>query len=226
MTEKRVTRTAQKAIVSAILKEARAGEYLPRGQTLTIIALAKAVGRYATAAAHESARVMVKQHRKFRVKTLYLVTDSHNIPMLVGHLSTSGIEETKISKPTNRSVVMRTCREIISEQITEWAHNFWESTKHMKPGPKCPASGKSLRANRTAVDHVYPFVKLVEDWAQTLGLDIAVLPSKGSKKLKRRTFNQELDKSWAEYHKKHALLDMLTATANMQKGARITQTQK
>lgn len=220
-TEKTLKRSHQRAEVSAVLKRGQVGKYLGPRDTALILEMAKQVSRYSKAADHPSARVIVRQHYRFRVKTLYLITDSHNIPMLIDQLSTAGIDPGRVSKPTSRSMVMRTCREIISEQILDWATQFWESTKTMKPGPRCPVSGKSLRANKCAVDHVYPFVKLVEEWAAQQGLEVDQIVTKQSRKLGRRTMGPELDESWSLYHLTQAKLAMLTAKANMQKGARI-----
>ena len=216
-----VTLGGNRAKLSKILKNAYPGALLSKGHTETVLAMARLIPRFAKCASMPEARVLVRRHGKFNVKIFLLVTTAHSIIMQIGILASAGVDSTKLKPKTNRSLVMQVCRELIADQITSFNNKFWEDTKHMKPGPKCEVSNRSLRANKTAVDHVYPFKLLVENWAKLLSLNIEQIKVTRSRKLKRLTMGEAMDKNWAEYHRANAKLRVITAKANLSKGAKL-----
>jgi hypothetical protein len=70
------------------------------------------------------------------------------------------------------------------------------------------------------VDHDPPFIHLLEDWAKENGVVLGnhlLRPSRDNK-FCEELLDEELGKSFSEYHKKHAGLFMLSAKENRRKG--------
>lgn len=155
------------------------------------------------------------------------------VPLALGKLEArlSNRKSTKKSTPI-RNKVLGACRAIIGPQILDYRTSFWAAhfklvraqvaAKEPISGyPRCEVSGKSLWSNKTHVDHVYPFVRMVNDWLAEISLDFGQINCVASRKLKRLSMGEDLDKSWADYHAKHAKLRLIEAKANMSKGAKV-----
>lgn len=147
-----------------------------------------------------------------KTRMLTIVDPPLSIPLPIGKLR----GKTK-PPPTNRAKVSQCCRDLIIEQIAAFRREFWPNNL----SPICPLSGRRLTPQASHVDHVYPFIKLVEDWARINQVDIETVTVKLSRKLGRLTMGDKLDSSWREYHFRYAKLQMLSPKANLQKGAKL-----
>ena len=97
----------------------------------------------------------------------------------------------------HRQVVLGAMREVIGDQIAP------------------------LKKRGMHVDHVYPFIRLAEDWAQSRHVFIEDLRVINSRRLGRKSLGEELDASWAEYHRTNAELQLLTPQENLRKGSSV-----
>lgn len=118
--------------------------------------------------------------------------------MLDGRLIPLPLNKLEQRQLSRRQIVLRAMREIVADQI------------------------EPLKRRGMHVDHVYPFVRLAEDWAQSRHLFIEDLKVRSSNSLRRKTLGEELDTSWAEYHRTNAELQLLTPTQNLRKGSSVT----
>ena len=125
-------------------------------------------------------------------------------------------------KPTERAKLCQCCRELVADQIAAYRLKFWPAN----PDPRCPISGRRLTPRFSHVDHVYPFINLVEDWMRVNRLRLADIRVRHSRKLGRLTMGAELDLSWQNYHLMYAQLQMLSPKANLQKGSKLNGNQK
>lgn len=135
----------------------------------------------------------------------------------------------------NRNKVLAACRAVIAPQIAQYREAFWATyDKRVQaaldlrmdppPFPRCALSGRNLKSCRTHVDHVAPpFVQLVANWLAEEGLtaDEVGASTAYRRSLKRASMGDVLDKSWHDYHAKHATLALVEAKANMRKGSKI-----
>lgn len=136
--------------------------------------------------------------------------------------------------PAERKLVHQACRAIAGVQTEAFRKAFWvehfasveaavlETPSRTVPYPRCPLSGKSIWSNKTHVDHVYPFVLMVDDWLLVIGLTWTQIQCVRSRKLKRMSMGPALDESWRQYHADNAQLAIVEAKANMSKGAKFT----
>lgn len=83
-----------------------------------------------------------------------------------------------------------------------------EQGKELRKLSTCPLSGKPL-ANKTHVDHIEPFIKLVDDWCSLSEVDIC----------KYKLSSTDV-KSWNNYHQSNAALQLTNAKANMKAGSK------
>lgn len=205
-----------RAELSAILKAHKPGESVIGKQRAVVLAACRNCSTLAKMANKPSCVVIVRAVGKHRTKAFTLVSTDRVVPALLCVLFPAK------KPPTPRANLMACCRELIGSQIVEFDRQFWAATASMRPGPRCPLSGRSLRANRTHVDHIEPFVRLVEQWAAEQGMTCNELGAlvRTSRKLKRLTMNEQLDASWIQWHLEHATLQIVCAKANLQKGAK------
>lgn len=137
-----------------------------------------------------------------RYKTVLVVEKGRVIPLSARKLSGRQI--------TQRQKVIMAMRAAIHGQIVEFR-------KSIKPPVYCHVTGELLGAN-AEVDHVWPpFIDLAEAFAASQGLPLDKLPVAGrmpNYKLKEPAMEQ----AWQDYHRKNAVLAMISSTANKVKG--------
>jgi hypothetical protein len=167
-----------------------------------------------------------------RTRMLHLLYTGGAVPLSLAKLDARPAKRKSTRRSTNeRDLVLLCCRQLIAEQISDYRKSFWSdyfatvdkavADKVKIPRyPRCPLSGKSLWSNKTHVDHVHPFVKLVEEWAALNSLDFQSIKCKQSRKLKRLSMGVLLDDSWSAFHLDRAELRLTEARANMSKGAK------
>jgi hypothetical protein len=186
--------------------------------TLTDIANCKHLSeRQRALALQPGAKLVVRAVGKYGAKVAHLETKDHSIPITKAMLK--GQKKTDMSA---RQKLMAVCRDIVAPQIKEYRANFWKLQADTRSVALCPLSKVNLlRCGQTDVDHVYPFVSLVENWLEALCLCEDDFEIRGSRQLGRATLGNALDRSWYNYHAKHAKLQLTAHRANLQKGTKI-----
>lgn len=130
----------------------------------------------------------------------------------------------KDPEKTHREKVLRTCRHIIQPQIADFRTNYKERVRNLSEQgnqflldviTRCALSGKKLIACRTAVDHVIPFIQLVDQWMEKEGLTFSDIRVKGK--------TMTLADSWFQYHLDNAGLQMVCSRANSSAGSKSYQ---
>lgn len=185
----------------------------------------------------ESGWYMIKPVGHRRVRMLHLCyakgEDVGAIPLPLGKLEQKlKARASRAKSSSERNKVLAACRAIIQPQIGLFRDEFWaehfakvqlavERGDEAPKYPRCPLSGKSLWSNKAHVDHVYPFVRMVEDWLAESELKPEQIQCVNSRKLKRMTMGPTLDQSWYDYHAAKAELRLVEARANMSKGAKV-----
>jgi len=130
-----------------------------------------------------------------------------------------------------RKQALAICRSLISNQIADFRTNFWAAHfaavraavaagEGSPKYPRCRLSGRSLWSNKSHVDHCKPFLLLVNEWLAVQGLTFDQLSPKPRK---CSLGSEALDASWSHYHQQHAVLELLYAQANLQKGSKVTE---
>lgn len=119
----------------------------------------------------------------------------------------------------HRAEVIRTMREIIRPQVEDYKAR-WNDKVASLQGVEfsehitCPLSGKNLLATRVDVDHVTPFIKLVEDWMKEESLSFSNITYN---RKKTEFKDQDLQSSWYNYHLSNADLQLVEHKANLKK---------
>ena len=130
-----------------------------------------------------------------------------------------------------RKQALAICRSLIGDQIADFRTNFWAAHfaavraavaagEDSPRYPRCRLSGRSLWSNKSHVDHCKPFLLLVNEWLAVQGLTFEQLSPKSRK---CSLGSEALDASWSHYHRQHAVLELLYAQANLQKGAKVAE---
>lgn len=128
----------------------------------------------------------------------------------------------------HRSAVLAICRRLIDDQLQSFRLSVRaEIGRLAKAGQmlearelnRCKLTGKSLNRCQTAVDHVKPFIQLVDEWleANKLSFDAIAIKGRGNSKYFE---NAELMTNWQQYHSKNAKLQMACNKANASAGAK------
>ena len=132
-----------------------------------------------------------------------------------------------------RKQALAICRALIGDQIADFRTNFWATHfaavraavaagEDSPRYPRCRLSGRSLWSNKSHVDHQYPFLLLVNDW---LAVQCLTFDQLSPKPRKCSLGSEALDASWSHYHQQHAVLELLYAQANLQKGAKVAESE-
>lgn len=117
----------------------------------------------------------------------------------------------------NRKQALLAMRQVIEPQIKTYRTSV---LRHMKKMPlKCALTGDFVETQKFHIDHRYPFKNLVEEWcrAERLDLERVDVYCRGTKCYFRDTV---LAESWFDFHMMNAQLQVVTATANLKKGAK------
>jgi hypothetical protein len=150
-------------------------------------------------------------------KTLCLITQvsGYHLPITVGKLKQPNLLSPKSNK---RQTVLAAMRLAIENQIELFRiETKVERAKSFKNGDYsvllCPLTKKRL-TSRSHVDHIIPFIRIADNWLESSGLT-----SYGDIKLVRGQLSGGILKSWQDFHLVNAKLQLVSASANIKKGA-------
>lgn len=117
----------------------------------------------------------------------------------------------------NRKDALVAMRQIIEPQIKTFRLSV---NRQLKKTPlRCKITGEFVNSGEFHIDHSYPFKNLVEEWCREEKIDLERLDvyCKGTKCYFKDT---DLAERWFDYHVMNARLQVLSATANLKKGAK------
>lgn len=167
-------------------------------------------GRYAL-------KVVQKTFNGKRVRGIVLVTPNSRFEMWAGKQAVVKAMFPPANAPdpgkVNRKNVLKALRSIIEPQVQQYRSRF-----SGKSVIKSSVSGKPI-FGPYHVDHVYPFIRLVEEWCRENGLDLETMPVKcyGAQ---CRLSSVDMAESWFDYHAFHAEFQILDASENVSKGSK------
>jgi hypothetical protein len=113
----------------------------------------------------------------------------------------------------NRKNALRALRNIIEPQVELYRRRVANNSVI-----RSDYSGKPI-FGPYHVDHVYPFIKLVEEWCRENGVDLERIPLK-CRGATCKLESVEMSESWFDYHSVNAKFQVLDAKENISKGAR------
>jgi hypothetical protein len=113
----------------------------------------------------------------------------------------------------NRRNALKAMRRAIEPQIQQYRRRFAG-----QPVVKSSLTGKPI-FGPYHVDHVYPFVRLVEEWCRENGYDLETIPVK-CRRASCQFKSVEMAESWLDYHAFHAEFQVLDPRENTSKGSR------
>jgi hypothetical protein len=117
----------------------------------------------------------------------------------------------------NKKDALVAMRQIIEPQIKTFRMSV---NRQLKKKPiRCVESGEFINSGEFHIDHKYPFKNLVKEWCRDERVDLERIDvyCRGTKCYFKDT---NLAESWFDYHMMHAQLQVLSAEANLQKGAK------
>jgi hypothetical protein len=119
-----------------------------------------------------------------------------------------------LSPPTPRKEVLSAMREEIHGQIREYRQASQET--------HCAITGEPINPDNSHVDHTIPFIELAEAFSVEDGtpLDDMSINETADGDVLTRLKDRDLAKRWQDYHREHARLRMVTATANLSRPRR------
>lgn len=162
-------------------------------------------------------RVVNKTFNGRRVKGVVMVTPNSKFEVWVSKEKVMGVLFPKAFLPdpqkVNRKNVLKALRGIIDPQIKQFKRGLKSLTVI-----KSASSGKPI-LGPYHVDHVYPFIRLAEEWCRENGYDLERIEVKcrGSVCTLADTAMAE---SWFDYHMINAKLQVLDAAENTSKGSK------
>lgn len=152
-----------------------------------------------------------------RVKGLVLVTPNSKYHVWVSKSKVVGVLFPKALSPdiskVNRKNVLKALRGIIEPQIKQ----FRDSVKGQTV-VKSAVSGKPV-LGAYHVDHVYPFIRLVEEWCRENEYDLETIEV-ACRGVCCKLKDSSIAESWFDYHLLNAKLQVLDASENTKKGSR------
>jgi hypothetical protein len=161
-------------------------------------------------------KVVQKSFNGKRVKGIVLVTPNSGHEVWVGKqvVTRAMFPATNLPDPgkQNRRDVLRALRAIIEPQIREYRRRFAGLSV-----VKSSLTGRPI-FGPYHVDHVYPFIRLVEEWCRDNGLDLETIAVK-CRGTVCRLASVDLAESWFDYHALHAEYQVLDAAENVSKGS-------
>jgi hypothetical protein len=160
-------------------------------------------------------RVVKKTFNGKRVKGIALVTPNSRYEVWVGKAYTMGkiFPRTYVPDPAkvNRRNVIKALRDVIQPQI-----DVYRKSVSRQGLVKSSLTGKPV-LGAYHVDHVYPFIRLVEEWCRDNSLDLENIPVK-CMGVGCRLESVELSENWFDYHALNAQYQVLDARENIIKG--------
>lgn len=152
-----------------------------------------------------------------RVKGVVIVTPNSSYEVWVGKEAVvkEMFPRTTLPDPgkENRRNVLRALRGVIEPQIQQYRGRFKGQSVI-----KSSLSGKPI-FGPYHVDHVYPFVRIVEEWCRDRGYDLERIPVKCVGTV-CRLVDATVAEDFFDYHALHAEYQVLDASENVSKGAR------
>ncbi len=204
---------------SAIVAAYEAGVTVTPADTSFLTDVLSRMSRFARIMARGPVRfkVVQKSFNGKRVKGIVLVTPNSGYEVWVGKqvVIRAMFPSATLPDPSkqNRRGVLRALRCIIEPQIREYRKRFAGLSVIKSSMTGRPIFGPYH------VDHVYPFIRLVEEWCRDNGLDLETIAVK-CKGTVCRLASVDLAESWFDYHALHAEYQVLDAAENVSKGAR------
>jgi hypothetical protein len=162
-------------------------------------------------------RVVQRSFNGKRVKGIALVTPNSGHEVWVGKQVVVKAMFPNTNMPdqgkVNRREVLRALRDVIEPQIREYRRRFAG-----KSVIKSSLTGRPI-FGPYHVDHVYPFIRLVEEWCRENALDLETIAVR-CRGAVCRLESVEMAESWFDYHALHAEFQVLDAAENTSKGSR------
>jgi hypothetical protein len=162
-------------------------------------------------------KIVNKSFNGKRVKGVVMITpnSSHEVWVSKGKVVDSLFPRHVRPDPsrTNRNDVIRALRNIIEPQIKQYRVRV-RSAKVIKSS----VTGKPI-FGPYHVDHVYPFIRLVEEWCRENGYDLETLAVR-CRGASCKLVSAEVAESWFDYHMLNAKLQVLDASENISKGSK------
>ncbi len=204
---------------TGIVEGYEVGITLSPGDTAFLVDVALRIPRFARIIARGRVgfKVVKKEFNGKKVKGIVLVTPNSGHEVWMGKQAVMKELFPKSTLPdqakTNRRNVLRALRSIIEPQIKEYRRRFAG-----KPVIKSSLSGKPI-FGAYHVDHVYPFIRLVEEWCRENKYDLETIQVK-CKGTICTLGSVEMAESWFDYHALNAKFQVLDASENISKGSR------
>jgi len=113
----------------------------------------------------------------------------------------------------NRKNVLKALRSIIEPQV-----DVFRGRVSREPVIKSSLTGRPI-FGAYHVDHVYPFIRLVEEWCRENSLDLETIPVK-CRGAQCKLESVQMAESWFDYHALNSQFQVLDASENIKKGAK------
>lgn len=121
-----------------------------------------------------------------------------------------------INASSQRAKFLSACRRAVSSQVI--AFKFSQSVKD-DDWMTCPVTGELITVKASHVDHMAPmtFLALVDRFLQESGIDLETVRLEGieDQETDDRFADQSLADRWAEFHRQHARLRLVSRRANL-----------
>ena len=184
-----------------------------------ILDVCSRIQRFKDLASRDGIEVLVtnKTFNGKRVKGLVLVTPNSKHHVWVSKTNAVSVLFPKLYFPdpakTNRKNVLKALRGIVEPQIKQYRYGL-KGNQIIKSA----VTGKPI-CGAYHVDHVYPFIRLVEEWCRENSHDLETLEvtCKGAS---CRLKDTSIAESWFDYHMLNAKLQVLDASENVRKGSK------
>ncbi len=152
-----------------------------------------------------------------KVKGIAMITPGSGIEVWVGKQFVMKSLFPPVNRPDpakeNRRRVLRALRNIVEPQIQQYRKRFTG-----KSVIKSSLTGKPI-FGAYHVDHVYPFIRLVEEWCRENGYNLETMPVK-TRGIDCLLDSIDMAESWFDYHAMHAEFQVLDPLENISKGSR------
>jgi hypothetical protein len=162
-------------------------------------------------------RIVRKEFNGKRVKGIVIVSPGSRSEVWVGkkYVMDRVFPRTRVPDVSkeNRKNVLKALRSIIEPQIEVFRGRISRETV-----VKSSSTGKPI-FGAYHVDHVYPFIRLVEEWCRENSLDLETIPVK-CRGARCRLESVQMAESWFDYHALNSQFQILDASENIRKGAK------
>lgn len=229
---------AKQTSIDKAIKATRMNSEVPKAEATAVLGeMAKRRGFMALAkkVRNGEAKLMAKRViiANFPRKYICVCFDKTKVPITKAKLyGNKKVRACKHCNRTNchRSKSLSTLRKSIAIQISEYKQEVKQKAMSLAsnntPAAKielhslthCAISGIPLAAGQVHVDHVYPFSYMVDDWLSQNNYEQTFLCNN---KLWVKA-NRSVTDNWFAYHKENAMLQLVSAKANLKKSNKLT----